>query len=309
MIRFLKGDIFSSPAQVIVNTVNTVGVMGKGIALEYKTRYPHMFELYRDLCEKKQLNIGELAICYEADHWIMLFPTKTTWRAPSKYEYIEAGLKKFEESYIDMGISSIAFPKLGCGNGELDWERVKKLMTDYLSVIPIDIYIYESNIELEPEHQKIKATEKWLKENARDLSTLGIEEDIRYHYSIAPYEFSYNDSRWQMIWNEGMVFSSSGEKQIISEDEFITYWDDIRDSRIVFENEHSEEFINGLSSEKDNTEYVGSENVKKRELLIRFLFLQGYLTEIQIIDNGRLIRGYQVNEGLGRVYFTRKKAI
>ena len=76
MIKYLEGDIFSTPAQTIVNTVNTVGVMGKGIALEFKKRYPNMFEKYKIACEKKNLKIGTLMLCYEADHWTLLFPTK-----------------------------------------------------------------------------------------------------------------------------------------------------------------------------------------------------------------------------------------
>ena len=76
MIEYIEGDIFDSPAQVIVNTVNTVGVMGKGLALSFKKRYPDMFESYKKVCEKHQLTIGKLMLHQEADHWILLFPTK-----------------------------------------------------------------------------------------------------------------------------------------------------------------------------------------------------------------------------------------
>ena len=84
MIKYVEGDIFNSPAQVLVNTVNTVGVMGKGIALGFKKRYPEMFSKYRVACEKKKLTIGRLMIWYGADHWVLLFPTKEHWRNPSK---------------------------------------------------------------------------------------------------------------------------------------------------------------------------------------------------------------------------------
>lgn len=80
MIRYIEGDIFKSPAQVLVNTVNTVGVMGKGIALEFKKRYPDMFQAYRDICDKRKLKTGSLMLCYEPDHWVLLFPTKEHWR-------------------------------------------------------------------------------------------------------------------------------------------------------------------------------------------------------------------------------------
>lgn len=99
MIEYIEGDIFESPAQVIVNTVNTVGVMGKGLALAFKKRYPDMFERYKQACDNDALTIGKLMLFYEADHWLLLFPTKKHWRNPSKLEYIEAGLAKFVSSY------------------------------------------------------------------------------------------------------------------------------------------------------------------------------------------------------------------
>ena len=76
MIRYIEGDMFKSPAQVLVNTVNTVGVMGKGVALEFKKRYPDMFQAYREVCDKRKLKIGTLMLFYEPDHWVLLFPTK-----------------------------------------------------------------------------------------------------------------------------------------------------------------------------------------------------------------------------------------
>ena len=111
MIQYIEGDIFSSPAQVIVNTVNTVGVMGKGVALSFKKRYPDMFQHYKSICEKRLLTIGKLMLYYEPDYWVLLFPTKENWRNPSKLEYIEKGLMKFVNSYAEKSITSIAFPR------------------------------------------------------------------------------------------------------------------------------------------------------------------------------------------------------
>ena len=141
MIEYIEGDIFESPAQVIVNTVNTVGVMGKGLALSFKQRYPQMFEKYKLACEKHQLTIGKLMLFYEADHWLLMFPTKENWRNPSKLEYIEKGLMKFVQTYAEKNITSIAFPRLGCGNGELNWADVKPIMERSLKKLPIDVYI------------------------------------------------------------------------------------------------------------------------------------------------------------------------
>ena len=121
MITYVKGTIFASPAQVLVNTVNTEGVMGKGLALRFKQIYPEMFARYQELCENGQIKIGKLWL-FKTDHkWILNFPTKNSWRQPSRIEYLAAGLKKFSEEFIDLKIHSVAFPALGCGNGELDW--------------------------------------------------------------------------------------------------------------------------------------------------------------------------------------------
>ena len=142
MIAYIQGDIFESSAQVLVNAVNTVGVMGAGIALSFKNRYPAMFNEYRSLCNKKLLVPGRLYLWRGADKQVLLFPTKEHWRNPSKLEYIELGLKEFRRTWKQLGITSIALPKLGCGYGGLDWEKVKLLMEKYLSDLPIDIYIY-----------------------------------------------------------------------------------------------------------------------------------------------------------------------
>ena len=164
MITYLEGDLFSSPAQTLVNTVNTVGVMGKGIALEFKKRYPAMYEQYKKYCDDKSLTIGKLMLWRdEPDHWLLMFPTKTTWRKPSDLSYIEAGLKKFVATYSDKGITSAALPRLGCGNGGLNWKDLKPLMEQYLEPLSIPCYVYLKNLELTvQEHQNIAATEMWM---------------------------------------------------------------------------------------------------------------------------------------------------
>lgn len=220
MIEYIEGDIFDSPAQVIVNTVNTVGVMGKGLALSFKNRYPDMFEIYKKVCEKHQLTIGKLMLHQEADHWILLFPTKENWRNPSKLEYIEKGLMKFINSYAEKHITSIAFPKLGCGNGELDWNLVKPLMERYLKPLPIDVYIYLGvNNENLPEHKEQQKTIKWLKENARDMSFNGVVDDLKTLSPLVPYEFDYNGknilSRIIMVYSSKVITCKFGFQKMI----------------------------------------------------------------------------------------------
>lgn len=149
-IEIIKGNIFNTKAQTIVNTINCVGVMGKGIALVYKLRYPKMFDLYSEYCKSKLIGIGKLWL-YKGDPeapWVLNFPTKFHWKYPSKMEYIEKGLQKFVETYKDKGITSIAFPMLGTHNGGLDKDEVLSLMKRYLSQcdIPIEIYDYDPSI-------------------------------------------------------------------------------------------------------------------------------------------------------------------
>ena len=113
MITYVIDNLFNSPAQVIVNTVNTVGVMGKGIAKEFKHRYPEMFKKYQILCESKELTVGKLWIYKSETKWILNFPTKTTWKQPSRLEYIENGLQAFVREYVHRGITVLRFHHWG----------------------------------------------------------------------------------------------------------------------------------------------------------------------------------------------------
>ena len=144
-IELVKGNIFNTKAQVVVNTVNCVGVMGKGIALVYKLRYPKMFDLYKEHCKSKLIGIGKLWL-YKGEPdapWVLNFPTKFHWKYPSKLEYVEKGLQKFLDTYKVQGIESIAVPLLGAHNGGLDRDEVYQLMTSYLSKCEIPVQIFE----------------------------------------------------------------------------------------------------------------------------------------------------------------------
>lgn len=156
MIELKTGDLFQSHCKTLVNTVNCEGVMGKGIALAFKKAYPEMYEQYRWECfNTHNIAPGKLWVwnnpndltLFESPmkHNVLCFPTKIRWRNPSKIEWIEMGLKTFQEIYWQENIFSIAFPKLGCANGGLDWKtQVKPLMIKYLSdLTDIFIEIYE----------------------------------------------------------------------------------------------------------------------------------------------------------------------
>ena len=144
MIKKIKGNIFNTNCQTLVNTVNCIGVMGKGMALECKLRFPEMFIKYKDSCDKKLFKPGYLQIYKNSKPWILNFPTKIHWKDPSKIEYLEQGLKKFQDEYLNKNISSIAFPLLGASLGGLSEELVYDTMTKYLEPLNnIDIEIYE----------------------------------------------------------------------------------------------------------------------------------------------------------------------
>ncbi len=143
MLRYVDSPLFDSSARVLVNTVNTVGVMGKGVALEFKKRYPDMYNLYRDHCNAGRLRVGQLWLYRTPGRWVLNFPTKAHWRSPSKIEYIRAGLEKLIVTYQDRGIDSLSFPLLGCGNGRLDFDtQVRPLMEHYLRSLPIPVYVH-----------------------------------------------------------------------------------------------------------------------------------------------------------------------
>ncbi|MBI5422800.1 MAG: macro domain-containing protein [Opitutae bacterium] len=143
MFKALIGDLFTSKAQTIVNTVNTVGVMGKGVALEFKNRFPAMFEDYVARCDRQQVKLGEPYLYRDlAGAMIVNFPTKEHWRAASRLADIERGLDYFVQHYAEWGVESIAFPPLGCGNGGLDWSDVGPLIYGKLHRLPISIEVY-----------------------------------------------------------------------------------------------------------------------------------------------------------------------
>lgn len=153
MITFRRTSLLDSPAQTLVNTVNCVGVMGKGLAKAFRDREPEMFKRYKSVCDEKLLEPGKLWLWRGTKSWVLNFPTKIHWRNPSKIEWVEAGLEKFVGAYKEQEIREVSFPRLGCGNGGLAWQDVRPLMEDYLSRVDIPVYIhdFQKNIGI-PEH-------------------------------------------------------------------------------------------------------------------------------------------------------------
>ena len=122
MVRVLIGNLFDSHAQTMVNTVNTVGVMGKGIALEFRKRFPDMYEDYVRRCERGEVRLGSPYLYRRLlPPWVLNFPTKGHWRSIARLSDIVAGLEFVLAHYRDWGIESLAVPPLGCGEGQLEW--------------------------------------------------------------------------------------------------------------------------------------------------------------------------------------------
>jgi len=147
MIHYTQGNLLESPAEALVNTVNTVGVMGKGIALMFKERFPQNMKEYAAACKANKVQTGRMFITESQDllgpKWIVNFPTKQHWRNPSELEWIKTGLQDLRRFLIDNQVKSIAIPPLGAGNGGLNWQLVKPLIVAALSDLPTDVYIYE----------------------------------------------------------------------------------------------------------------------------------------------------------------------
>jgi len=142
MIIEKEGNIFTTKAQTIVNTINCVGVMGAGIAYEFRLRHKAMFERYVELCEAGEISIGKLWIYKDKERKILNFPTKDDWRYPSKEIYLHKGLQKFVDTYKQRGIESIAFPLLGAQKGGLSSEKSLEIMYHYLDKCDIDVEIW-----------------------------------------------------------------------------------------------------------------------------------------------------------------------
>lgn len=148
MIRFTTGNIMESSAEALVNTVNTVGVMGKGIALQFKNAFPRNYRKYREACKRGELETGQILVVQDSNLFtgektIINFPTKQDWKNPSKNEYIASGLIALVSFLKKSNLKSIAIPALGCGNGGLDWQVVKPMLRGMLAELTIDIIVYE----------------------------------------------------------------------------------------------------------------------------------------------------------------------
>lgn len=176
--KILTDNIFTTTCDVIVNPVNCVGVMGAGLALEFRLRYPEMYLKYVALCEQKKLDIGLLWLYQGKDKTILNLPTKKHWKFPSKEEYLHAGLRKFVDTYKEKNITSIAFPMLGADKGGIDPSLSLEIMKSYLDDIDIKVEIYRYDPTAKDDlFDSVKA---WLRSQSQD--SIAASTGLRKNY-------------------------------------------------------------------------------------------------------------------------------
>ena len=185
MIEFMRGNLLESKAEALVNTVNTVGVMGKGVALMFKEAYPENFKAYEAACKKKEVKVGRMFITERqaliGPKWIINFPTKEHWRGDSKMKWIEAGLEDLKRVIAEKKIRSIAIPPLGSGNGGLNWPDVRSKIEAALGALnDVCVIIYEptdqyQNVSKRAGVEKLTPARALVAELVRRYWILGIE--------------------------------------------------------------------------------------------------------------------------------------
>ena len=185
MITYRQGNLLEAHTEAVVNTVNTVGVMGKGIALMFKDAFPGNFRIYEEACRRKEVRIGHMFVTatdsLSGPQWIINFPTKKHWRQPSKLEWIEEGLRDLQRVIRGKHIHSIAIPPLGSGNGGLDWNDVRLLVERILSPLEeTEVVVYEptakyQNVAKPTGVSKLTPARALIAEMVRRYWVLGIE--------------------------------------------------------------------------------------------------------------------------------------
>lgn len=199
MIKYSKGDIFAADVDAIVNTVNTVGVMGKGLALQFKGRYPRNYELYRAACERGEVQLGRMFVTepHEIDgpQFIINFPTKGHWKANSRLSDIRAGLQDLVRVIREHGIRSIAIPPLGAGNGGLEWLDVRPVIAAALeSLTDVEVEVFEPNVK----HREIVGEPARPLARASALMVSLILTYARQRHGVEPWESAQGASHLEI---------------------------------------------------------------------------------------------------------------
>lgn len=185
MIEYTRGNLIEADVEALVNTVNTVGVMGKGIALMFKESFPENFAAYAAACKQQEVTTGRMFVTEReallGPRWIINFPTKQHWRAKTRMEWIESGLEDLKRVIREQGIRSIALPPLGCGNGGLDWDRVRPRIEAALGELDnVRVLVFEptgeyQNVAKRSGVEKLTPARALIAELVRRYWVLGLE--------------------------------------------------------------------------------------------------------------------------------------
>lgn len=184
MITFTQGNLLEARAEALVNTVNTVGVMGKGIALMFKERFAENFRRYAAACKAEEVRIGTMFVTevgeLDGPRWIVNFPTKQHWRNPSRVEWITEGLKDLRRFLVENKVKSVAIPPLGAGNGGLDWSEVRPRIEAVLGDLDIEVLVFEptrqyQNVAKRAGVEKLTPARALIAELVRRYWVLGME--------------------------------------------------------------------------------------------------------------------------------------
>lgn len=188
MIELAQGNILKADAEALVNTVNSVGVMGKGIALQFKKAFPENYRAYEKACRNQEVEPGRMLIFETGTmfnpRYIINFPNKRHWREKSRYEYIDAGLQALVEEVQRLGITSIAIPPLGCGLGGLDWKRVRPMIENAFSMLSnVQVYLFEPKGAPQAEEMPVGSAKPYLTV-ARALLIKLMQQYARHAYRL-----------------------------------------------------------------------------------------------------------------------------
>jgi O-acetyl-ADP-ribose deacetylase (regulator of RNase III) len=184
MITFAQGNLLEANAEALVNTVNTVGVMGKGIALMFKERFAENYRRYAAACKANEVRTGKMFVTEVRElggpRWIVNFPTKQHWRGNSKIEWVSEGLQDLRRFLVDNNVQSVAIPPLGAGNGGLEWDDVRRLIEDALGELSVHVVVYEptkkyQNVAKRTGVEKLTPARALIAELVRKYWVLGME--------------------------------------------------------------------------------------------------------------------------------------
>jgi O-acetyl-ADP-ribose deacetylase (regulator of RNase III) len=289
-IEITKGDLLrQTDADAIVNTVNCVGVMGKGIALQFKNKWPANYKAYKAACQNGEVQIGKMFVfdCGRLvkPHYIINFPTKDHWRAKSKIEFIHSGLIDLIEQVRQLNIKTIALPPLGCGNGGLAWSEVRPLIENAFSVIPeVTVHLFEPDGAPAPQTMEVRTHRpRMTPGRAAILKVLDTYRELGYGLSrIEVQKLAY-------------FLQEAGENLRLrfAKDQFGPYSDQLRHALNTMEGH----FIRGVGDGTGNSEIEPLEDALKEA--DSFVSTQGH-TELQdrVSKVEQLIDGFQSPYGM-----------